>query len=142
VKDYPNLTRKVYRIRRLQHPFKKSTDYPAIWHDIHAFEENLLRDLQFAYRARNEIVHAAAIQIVQLDRLVQRLNWVLCTTMDTLIHQFANHPTRALRELHEANLGSYRLWKETLKSAKAPVPLPDILHPACYGLPTVAGGQP
>ena len=142
VKDYPNLTRKVYRIRRLQHPFKKSTDHPAIWHDVHAFEENLLHDLQFAYRARNEIVHAAAIQIVQLDRLVQRLNWVLCTTMDTLIHQFANNPTRALRELHEANLGSYRLWKGTLKSEKAPVPLSDILHPTCHGLPTRIGGQP
>ncbi len=142
VKEYPNLTRKVFRIRRLQHPFKKSTDFPAIWHDVHAFEENLLHDIEFAYRARNEIVHAAAIQIVQLDRLVQRLNWVLCTTMDTLIHQLANHPTRALRELHEANLGSYRLWKQTLRSEKSPVPLSDILHPPCHGLPTRIGGQP
>jgi hypothetical protein len=142
VKDYPNLTRKIRRIYRCKHSFKKSTDHPAIWHDIEALEQGLLNDLRFAYRARNQIVHAAAVQIVQLDRLVQRLNWMLCTTMDVLIHQFANHPARSLRELHEANLGSFRLWKETLKSEKPAVPPRDILQPACHGLPTGAGGQP
>jgi hypothetical protein len=142
VGDYPNVTRKIYRIRRLQHPFKKSTDRPAVWHDIDDFEQGLLNDLRFAYRARNQIVHAAAVKVVQLDRLVQRLNWMLCTTMDVLIHQFANHPSRSLRELHEANLGSYRLWKETIKSLSPPLPLHEILQPACHGLPTRTGGQP
>src|SRR5262249_51950558 len=82
VKDYPNLTRKIRKIYRCKHPFKKSTDYPALWHDVEALEQSLLNDLRFAYRARNQIVHAAAVQIIQLDRLVQRLNWMLCTTMD------------------------------------------------------------
>ncbi len=142
VKDYPNLTRKIRRIRRLEHPFKKSTEYPAVWHDIDNFEKGLLNDLSFAYRARNQIVHAAAVKVVQLDRLVQRLNWMLCTTMDVLIHQFANHPSHSLKELHEANLGSYRLWKETLKSEDPPLPLLDILNPTCHGCPPVPIGRP
>jgi hypothetical protein len=140
VGDYPNVVRKIRRIYRLKHPFKKSTDHPAVWHDVAAFEQGMLYDLQFAYRARNEIVHAAAVRIVQLDRLVQRLNWMVCTTMDVLIYQFASHPKRTLRELHEANIGSFRLWKETLKSGKLAVPLADILKPVCHGLPTTAGG--
>ena len=141
VKDYPNVTRKIRRIYRCKHPFKKSTDHPAIWHDIESLEQGLLNDLRFAYRARNQIVHAAAVEIVQLNRLVQRLNWMLCTTMDMLIYQFDNHPTRSLRELHEANVGSFRLWKETLRTEAPPVPLRDILQPICHGLPTRTGGE-
>ncbi len=78
--------------------------------------------------------------IVQLDCLVQRLNWMVCTTMDVLIYQFASHPKRTLRELHEWNIGSFRLWKETLNSEKPVVLLSDILKPVCHGLPTNAGG--
>src|SRR5579883_582998 len=134
IQDYPILVRKHRRIFRLMHPWKKSTEYPAVWHDIDRFERALLHDVRYAYRVRNAVVHDAAVEIPRLDRLVQRLNWMLCTAMDSLIFQFAHHPRMDLQGLHEANVGSYHLWKELLKNDKHTVPLDQILSPVCHGL--------
>jgi hypothetical protein len=138
--DYPILIRKHRRIFRLLHPWKKSTEFPAVWHDIDHFERVLLHDVRYAYRVRNAVVHDAAVEVPQLDRLVQRLNWMLCTAMDSLIFQFDHHPRMDLQGLHEANVGSYHLWKETLKNDKHTVPLDQVLSPVCHGLPVPQGG--
>jgi hypothetical protein len=141
IRDYPMLMRKHRRVFRLLHPWKKSTEFPAVWHDIDRFERSLLHDVRYAYRVRNAVVHDAAVEVPQLDRLVQRLNWMLCTAMDCLIFQFAHHPRMDLQGLHETNVGSYHLWKETLRNDKHTVSLDEILSPICHGLPvTQVGG--
>ncbi len=140
INDYPMLKRKHRRVFRLSHPWKKDTAHPAVWHDIDRFERAFLHDVRYAYRVRNAVVHDAAINVLQLGRLVQRLNWMLCTAMDVLIFQFAHHRRMGLQDLHEANVGSYHLWKETLKSGKHTVPLEQILFPMCHGLPVPQGG--
>jgi hypothetical protein len=86
-------------------------------------------DLRFAFRARNTIVHDAAIQIVQIDRLIQRLNWMLCTALDALLYQFARNPTLSLSELHEINTHNFTAWKKRLHPDKPAVPLSEIVDP-------------
>ena len=131
--DYPIMIRKMRKIRRLNHPFSSANNDSAIYQDICAFENLLKHDLQYAYRARNQIVHAAALNIVQLDRLVQRLNWMLCTVMDSLIYHFAQQPNLKLRDIHEDHIGTYQIWKQCLKSQSPVVPACEILNPFSGG---------
>ena len=97
------------------------------------FETEITFDLRFAFRARNTIVHDAAIQIVQIDRLIQRMNWMLSTVLDTLLFQFAHNPTLSLSDLHEINKVNFAKWKKRLKD-KEVVPLTEIVDPPRAGL--------
>ncbi len=85
------------------------------------------RHQPFAPRSRrneawNTIVHDAAIQIVQIDRLIRRLNWMLSTALDTLLFHFVHNPTVSLTDLHEINKLNFAKWKQRLKE-KVLVPL-------------------
>lgn len=137
IKGYPILHRKYRRVKRLDPKLKLSTSsQPEIWRDLDKFERGLVFDLQFAYRARNTIVHDAAIQIVQLDRLIQRLSWMLCTALDTLLYQFVRNPTLSLTDLHEINRQNCIKWKARLKDVTAPVPIAEVVNSPQYCLVT------
>jgi hypothetical protein len=137
IKDYPVLHRKYRRVKRLDPKLKlASSSDPEIWRDLDRFERQLVFDLRFAYRARNTIVHDAAIQIVQLDRLIQRLGWMLSTALDTLLYQFVRNPTLSLTDLHEINRQNCIKWKLRLKDEKNPVPLAEVVKPPQYCLVT------
>lgn len=130
INDYPILLRKYHRARLLD-PTPKD-DMP-IRRCLSQFERGVTFDLRFAYRARNTIVHDAAIQIVQLDRLIQRMNWMLSTALDTLLFQFAHNRTLSLSDLHEINKVNNAKWKKRLKD-KVLVPHADIVDPPRPGL--------
>jgi len=135
IKDYPILLRKYYRVRRLNPSLKlKSSSAPEMWVDLSRFELELTFDLRYAYRARNTIVHDAAIQIVQIEPLIQRLNWMLCTALDTLLFQFVNNPKLSLSDLHELNKLNFSKWKQRLREETKPVPLAEIVDPPQPGL--------
>lgn len=126
IKDYPILLRKFKRVRFLD-PTPQQ-DMP-IRRALSRFESEVVFDLRFAFRARNTIVHDAAIQIVQIDRLIQRLNWMLCTALDGLLYQFVRNPTLSVSELHEINKHNFATWKKRLKESKTAVPLSEIVDP-------------
>jgi hypothetical protein len=137
IKDYPILHRKYWRVKRLDPKLKlDSSSDPEIWTDLDRFERRLEFDLRFAYRARNTIVHDAAIQIVQIDRLIQRLSWTLSTSLDTLLYQFVHNPTLSLTDLHELNQQNCAKWKGRLKDETKPVPLSEVVKPPQYCLVT------
>lgn len=130
VAGMPVLVRKWRKVRRLNPTLKGVTSSaPDIWNDIDGFESNLTFDLQYSYRARNSIVHDAATSVVQSDRLVQRLHWMLCTALEGLFYQFSRNPTLSLAALHAVNRTSYQRWRKALKDEKNPVSLKDIFAP-------------
>jgi hypothetical protein len=106
LQDYPILRRKFGRVRQLDP--KPQQDMP-IRRALSRFESEVVFDLRFAFRARNTIVHDAAIQIVQIDRLIQRLSWMLCVAPDALLYQFVRNPTLALSELRPTWMWRCRL---------------------------------
>ncbi len=126
IQEYPIILRKFGRVRQLD-PTPQN-DMP-IFRDISRFEREVEFDLRYAYRARNSIVHDAAIQIVQIDRLIQRLNWMLCTALDSLLYQFVHNPTLSLSELHEINKHNFVAWKKRLKGGTMAMPLSEIVDP-------------
>jgi hypothetical protein len=130
ISGYPILMRKYHRVRLLD-PTPKD-DMP-IRRCLSRFEKAVTFDLRFAYRARNTIVHDAAIQIVQIDRLIQRLNWMLSTALDTLLFQFAHNPTLSLSDLHGINKVNTAKWNKRLKEKEA-IPLAEIVDPPQPGL--------
>ena len=125
IQEYPIILRKFGRVRQLD-PTPQN-DMP-IFRVLRRFESEVVFDLRYAYRARNTIVHDAAIQIVQIDRLIQRLNWMLCTALDGLLYQFVHNPTLSLSELHEINKHNFVAWKKRLKGTTA-MPLSEIVDP-------------
>lgn len=138
ISGYPILVRKYNRVRQLD-PTPQQ-DMP-IRRCLSRFEKEITFDIRFAFRARNTIVHDAAIQIVQIDRLIQRMNWMLSTTLDTLLYQFTSNPTLPLSDLHEINKVNFAKWKKRLtESAKPPfegkvaIPLAEIVDPPQAGL--------
>jgi len=128
---YPIVLRKYCRVRLLD-PVPQQ-DMP-IWRAIRRFERGVVFDLRFAFRARNTIVHDAAIQIVQMDRLIQRLNWMLCTALDTLLYQFVHNATLSMTDLHEINKQNLAKWMQRLKSGKTPMPLAEVVNSPQYCL--------
>ena len=133
--EYPILLRKYYRVRRLNPTLKiASSGEPEIWKDLDRFERNILFDVRFAYRVRNAVVHDAAINVVQFERLIQRLMWMLCTSLDTLLYQFCCNPNLSLSDLHEINHRSYIRWRARLKDETNAVPLSEVINPPRYGL--------
>jgi hypothetical protein len=108
ISPFPILLRKYHGVRLLD-PTPQQ-DMP-IRRCLSRFEKQVIFDLRFAFRARNTIVHDAAIQIVQIDRLIQRMNWMLSTALDTLLFQFAHNPTLSLSDLHEINKVNFAKWK-------------------------------
>lgn len=126
IQDYPILRQKFGRVRQLDP--KPQQDMP-IRRTLSRFESEVVFDLRFAFRARNTIVHDAAIQIVQIDRLIQRLNWMLCTALDALLYQFVRNPTLSLSELHEVNMHNFTAWKKQLHPDKRAVPLSEVVDP-------------
>jgi hypothetical protein len=83
---------------------------------------------------RNTIVHDAAIDVLQLDRVSQRLNWLLCTTLDVILHQFSRNPSLTLAQLHDVNLRWFGDWKDSLKDHGKPVSLDQVLYPRVHFL--------
>ena len=130
IAEYPLLMRKYRRVRLLD---PTPQDDMPIRRCLSRFEKEIAFELRFAFRARNTIVHDAAIQIVQIDRLIQRLNWMLSTALDTLLFQFVHNPTVALTDLHEINKLNFAKWKQRLKE-KVPVPLAEVVEPPQPGL--------
>ncbi len=138
IATFPILLRKYHRVRLLD-PTPQQ-DMP-IRRCLSRFEKEVIFDLRFAFRARNTIVHDAAIQIIQIDRLIQRMNWMLSTALDTLLFQFAHNPTLSLSDLHEINRVNFAKWKKRLKESAAPpfpgkvaIPLTEIVDPPQSGL--------
>jgi hypothetical protein len=137
IEEYPILLRKYYRVRRLDPRLKlASSSNPEIWNDLDRFERRVLFEVRYAYRARNAIVHDAATDVVQIERLVQRLNWMVCTSLDTLLYQYTRNLTLSLTDLHDINQQSYLRWKSRLKDKATPVPLSEVVLPPRYGLAT------
>jgi hypothetical protein len=135
IKEYPILLRKYFRVRRLAPSLKlTNSSEPEIWRDLDRFERNLIFDLRYAYRARNTVVHDAAIQIVQIEPLIQRLNWMLFTALDSLLYLFVHNPTLSLADLHSNNKRNYCYWKKRLKDETVPVLLPEVVDMPQPGL--------
>jgi hypothetical protein len=130
IAEYPLLMRKYRRVRLLDPTPQK--DMP-IRRCLSRFEKEITFELQFAFRARNSIVHDAAIQVVQIDRLIQRLNWMLSTALDTLLFQFIHNPTVSLTDLHEINKINFGKWKKRIQESE-PVPIAEIVKPPQPGL--------
>ena len=130
IEAFPILLYKLRRLQRLD-PTRQhgSARHAALWEDLSFFERQINFDLQTSYRVRNTIVHDAAIDVAQLDRIGQRLNWLLCTTLDVLLFQFSRNPTLTLSELHDVNLAWFNTWKSDLKDHTKPKDLADIVQP-------------
>lgn len=126
VEPYPQLVRKLARIRQFDPT--PQIDMP-IRRLLSRYERQIVFDIRYAFRARNTIVHDAAIHIVQIDRLIERMQWMLSTTLDTLLFQFIHNPTLSLSELHEINAQSFKQWKKRLADQAQTVPLADIVNP-------------
>jgi hypothetical protein len=137
IKEYPILLRKYYRVRRLNPKLRLAgSSNPEICNDLNRFEQRILFEVRYAYRARNAVVHDAATDVIQIERLVQRLNWMVCTSLDTLLYQYTRNKTLSLTDLHEINDQSHVRWKSRLKDDATPVPLSEVVVPPRYGLAT------
>jgi len=135
IQGYPILVRKWYRVRRLNPAVvPAATNKRAIYTDIEALERQLAFDIRTCYRARNMIVHDAANNLGQIDRLSQWLSWLLSTAVDTLLYQYCRNPSLSLIDLHQANLASYERWKTDLADPQRPVVASDVLSPRTYFL--------
>lgn len=128
LKDYPFLIAKVYGIRKLN-PLKRA----AATH-LREFEQKLLFDIKSCYRVRNTIVHDAAMDVAQLDRVTQRLNLILCTCLDTVLGQFIRNPSLSLADLHRCNRATYENWMQQLADTNNPITFERMADPKAYFL--------
>ncbi|MHB1558063.1 MAG: hypothetical protein ACYC61_11420 [Isosphaeraceae bacterium] len=129
--DRPILHYKWRQVRRLD-PARPATPakHTCIWDDINALEGRVRFDLRSCYRARNSIVHDAAVDVSQMEQLSHRLHEFLATMLDHLIHQFVRNPTLSLVDLHRINQASHERWKAAVKEPAGPLPLAEILNPS------------
>lgn len=135
IEPYPILVYKWRHIRQMNPCYmSRGSNHAVIWDEVSALERDLVFDLRSCYRVRNTIVHDAAIDVAQIDRLSQRLNWVLTLSLDTLLHQFSRNPALSLTDLHNNNRMSYVKWKEDLKDPSKPLPADLVVFPKTYFL--------
>jgi hypothetical protein len=128
ISDYSFLIAKWYRVRRMNAGKRSAAD------DIAVFHRQMEFDLKACYRARNTIVHDAAVNIAQVDRVAQRLNWMLCMCLDRVLFQFSRNPHMTLIDLHRCHTESYDKWRKDLKDTTNPPALETILSPKVYFL--------
>ncbi len=135
IQDYPILVYKWRRVTRLNPGMQAAgANHATVWDDVSELERTVVFNLQTFYRIRNSIVHDAEIDVLQLDRVCQRLNWLLCATVDTILHQFTRNPSLRLTELHDVNSRWYTAWKEKLRDHGHPVNLTEVLNPRVHFL--------
>ncbi len=129
IADYPVVIAKFHRVRRL----KPGT--ASLIEDVTSFNKKLVFDVRTCYRARNTVVHNAATNVSENERLLQRLSWMLSATLDQVIFQFSRNPTLALTDIHACFRASYLKWYE-LAAAVAPpfLTLEQTVFPDMYFL--------
>jgi hypothetical protein len=133
---YPIVLRKWRLVRRLNPNCPRSGKSLPLCKDLEAFSRSIKFDLRSCYRARNRIIHDAATDVVQLDRLSQQLDWFLGTAVDTLLYQATLNPTLSLSDLHAINYLNYEEWIKALSDVSNPIDLHNVIQPSSYFLNT------
>lgn len=130
VTQIPILERKWRRVFRLKPGLVRGkASQPTIVQDLEQTEKTIRYDLRSCYRARNRIIHDAATDVAQLDKLSARLHWFVCTAVDALLFQFKYNRDVSLADLHAVNLASYRAWKERCGDLANLIAPQDLIHP-------------
>jgi hypothetical protein len=80
-------------------------------------------------------VHNAATQVSENERLLQRLNWMLTSSLDKVIFHFSRNPTLELADLHACYRASYLKWYERVAAIVPPFcTLDEIVSPNLFFL--------
>lgn len=126
IADYPFLIAKWRRVKRLA-PGKK-----PLKEDLDKFVQRLQFDIRTCYRTRNTVVHDAAMVVSENERLLQRLNWMLCVCVDQILFQFSRNPQLSLLDIHRCNLAGWEKWKSIVTDATNACTTSDVIDPATY----------
>jgi hypothetical protein len=126
IRDYPLLISKWQRIRRLR------PDQKSLHEDVLRFTQGIVFDLRTCYRARNTVVHDAAMTLTEHLRLLQRLNWVLCRCFDQAIYSFSRNPSLSVDDLHNCSEMSAEQWLKDVKDITNPCSLEHVVNPPNY----------
>ena len=126
IKDYPILKLKWDRVRRLAPGSSTLVD------DVKSFGERLKFDLRTCYRARNTVVHDAATTVSESLRMLQRLNWMLCSCVDQVIFSFSTNITLSMTDIHRCTDASWNKWKQSIEDQTNLCPLEKIVDPPSY----------
>ena len=126
IEDYPLLIAKWRRLCRLK-PGEKS-----LIEDVERFRDRLIFDVRTCYRARNTVVHDAAMTVSENLRLLQRLNWMLCGCVDQVLFLFSRNPRLDLIDLHRCTFASWERWQSEIKDHSTPCSLEHVVDPPTY----------
>lgn len=128
INDYPILVAKWRRLRRLRPGDKTLAE------DVDAFVQRLRFDIRTCYRARNTVVHDAAMVVSENERLLQRLNWMLCASVDQILFQFGRNPTLGIVDIHRCNHARWEKWREIIAVSSTPCEESVLVVPPNYFL--------
>jgi hypothetical protein len=128
INDYPLLVSKWRRVRRLR-PGKA-----ALTEDINAFVQRLQFDIRTCYRARNTVVHDAAMTVSENERLLQRLHWMLCASVDQILFQFAHNPALGLVDIIRCNHARWEKWRNVIGDTSNVCDAELVVEPPTYFL--------
>ncbi|MEZ6152345.1 MAG: hypothetical protein R3C09_19770 [Pirellulaceae bacterium] len=126
IADYPILKYKWQRIRRLK-PGSKS-----LVEEIKKFNDRLIFDIRTCYRARNTVVHDAVMTVSENLRLLQRLNWMLCSCVDQVIYIYTRNTSLSLVDLHRCTDASWVKWQGILQDQNNICTPEQIVAPPTY----------
>lgn len=128
IDDYPILVAKWRRLRRLRPGDRTLAE------DVDAFVQRLHFDIRTCYRARNTVVHDAAMVISENERLLQRLNWMLCASVDQILFQFGRNSAIGMVDIHRCNHARWEKWREVIGNTSTPCNESVLVEPPAYFL--------
>ena len=126
ITDYPILQYKFHRVRRM----KPGTS--SLIEDVNRFRDRLVFDIRTCYRARNTVVHDAAMTVTENLRMLQRLNWMLCTCVDSVIFTYSRNSSLSLIDVHRCIEASWDKWQEVIADKSNPCPVEQVIEPPIY----------
>jgi hypothetical protein len=126
IREYPILKAKWHRVRRL------APGSTTLAEDVKNFGDRLKFDLRTCYRARNTVVHDAATTVSESLRMLQRLNWMLCSCVDQVIFTYSLNPTLSMTDLHRCADANWQKWLQSIQDQTKLCPLANIVDPPSY----------
>lgn len=126
VSDYPLLIAKWRRVCRLKPGSTSLTE------DVEKFRERLVFDIRTCYRARNTVVHDAAMTVSENLRMLQRLNWMLCTCVDQVLFMFSRNTRLSMIDLHRCTSASWHKWQEVIEDNTSACSPEQVVNPPIY----------
>jgi len=108
-----------YRVQLLGRIHPLSDDGHELSRFVAVLEKRIEFDIDAFYRTRNRLVHEAATEIVDLERIFKRLDFFLRNVLEQLLFRFRFNSLVSLEALHVSYREHYEIQKQRISEGYA-----------------------